>query len=153
MQKFSLLAVALVATVAPSVAHAELIFQHASKCREAGSTVSGSFNFSEYRVSRSAAGGSGILLCPVDVALTPTVDVSLHVSDTMTNAALSCTLLIKDAGGSNLRFLTKETVGSAGPQALVYSLSSAGMSSAVLSCAMPVNTSDTFTKLFAYGVQ
>lgn len=152
MQKFSLLAVALVATVAPSLAHAD-VFHHAVKCREAGSTVSGSFNFSEYRVSRSAAGGSGILLCPVDVDNAGSVDVSVNATDTMVGSALSCTLLIKNSVGDTLRYQTKSTVGSGGPQVLGFSLASTDMGSAVLSCAMPVNTSDTFTKLFGYVVQ
>jgi hypothetical protein len=50
----------LILTLAPAPAGADTNLQHAAKCREAGTFPSGDFSFSEYPVSRTAGGGTGV---------------------------------------------------------------------------------------------
>lgn len=56
----TLVAFTLILTLAPALAGANTNLQHAAKCREAGTFPSGDFSFSEYPVSRTAGGGTGV---------------------------------------------------------------------------------------------
>lgn len=156
MYKLGLPALALAAGLAAPAAHAQLpptISSHATKCREAGATPSGAFHFSEYRVTRSGTAGSGLLLCPVDfVQSTWNLNVTARVMDTMPASNLSCSLLLKNQDGTTLQYQTRWTTGSSEEvRAFQFAMPADTSMFAVLSCLMPANVGETYTKLFGYS--
>lgn len=121
------------------------------------------FNRSEYRLTRTGTGGSGTVLCPVinDVHECDNfwgnacggAEVKVKVYDGHLGGNITCTFSARSETGSSTAYDTDTS--QLGHDTLTMSVSDwpSGRGAYALSCSMPTNGSQGYTKVFGYFVE
>ncbi len=126
------------------------IRHHGSECFEMGYET-GAFNRSEYRITRTGAGGSGKLICPFNVNReSGWARALVNVNDRHDSAEIVCSLQARTDDGNMNTYDSQTTLGSPGKHSLELEIGHHGMDTKILVCDLPANAGSNYTKLYNY---